>query len=88
METSEEYTFAELLRQFRVREGMSQQKLADTLGVHRNTVGAWERGDYLPETTELIRKIAEALSLNTKDEQLLLNATRERMAYQCETDEK
>ena len=68
MDVLEEYTFAELLRQFRVREGVSQQELADQLKeyrpkMHRNTIGAWERGDYLPETTELIRKIAEALSL-------------------------
>lgn len=80
MDASEEYTFAELLRQFRVREGMSQGNLADNLGVHRNTVGAWERGDYLPETTEMIRKITEELSLNAKNEQLLLDATRERIA--------
>jgi tetratricopeptide (TPR) repeat protein/DNA-binding XRE family transcriptional regulator len=79
MDASEEYTFAELLRQFRVREGMSQQQLANTLGVHRNTIGAWERGDYLPETTELIYKLAEALSLNAKDTESLLEATHERI---------
>src|SRR5437588_4830596 len=79
MDASEEYTFAELLRQFRVREGMSQQQLADNLGMHRNTIGAWERGDYLPETSELISKIAEVLLLNAKDEELLLEATHERI---------
>ena len=62
------YAFGELLKQFRVRQSMHQQELADQLKeyrpkMHRNTIGAWERGDYLPETTELIRKIAEALSL-------------------------
>ena len=29
METLEDYTFGELLKQFRVREGMSQQELAE-----------------------------------------------------------
>ena len=47
--------------------------------MHRNTISAWERGEYLPETTELIRGIADILSLNAKDKQRLLESTRERI---------
>ncbi|QLQ08841.1 MAG: helix-turn-helix domain-containing protein [Anaerolineae bacterium] len=31
---------------------MSQQALAYKLGVHRNTISAWERGEYLPDTRD------------------------------------
>src|SRR5258708_4595156 len=84
MDASEEYAFGELLKQFRVREGVSQQELADQLKeyrpkMHRNTISAWERGEYLPETLEMVQKVAEALSLNAKDTQILLEATRERI---------
>lgn len=36
------------IRAFRERLGMTQQELADALGVHYMTVGRWERGEMEP----------------------------------------
>ncbi len=40
--------FGEVLKSFRKRKRLSQQALAERLGVHRNTISIWERGDFLP----------------------------------------
>ena len=48
-EEHEMYVFGELLKQFRIRQGMEQQELASQLGVHRNTIVAWEGSENLPE---------------------------------------
>ena len=49
MGVSGKYTFSELLKQFRVREGVTQRELGENLAVHRNRIGAWERGDGFPK---------------------------------------
>ena len=46
-------SFGALLKAFRTRRRLTQQQLADKLGIHRNTIGTWERGDYLPESKGL-----------------------------------
>jgi tetratricopeptide (TPR) repeat protein len=74
MNDSGTYPFGGVLRGFREREGLSQQTLARKLGIHRNTLGGWERGDYLPDTHANVLKIAEALQLNELDEDILLTA--------------
>lgn len=71
---SEQYTFSELLRQFRGRERVSQQELADKLAIHRNTIGAWERGDNLPASRAIVLELAKALHLSPKDTDHLLYA--------------
>jgi|SRR5579885_3139148 transcriptional regulator with XRE-family HTH domain len=68
------YRFGDLLRQFRVREGMKQQELAKELGVHRQTIGAWERSQYLPATREDVEALAQVLYLNEEDTNALLIA--------------
>ena len=68
------YAFGELLKQFRVRQGMEQQELADQLNVHRNTILAWEHSNYLPRTQEKILQLARALYLNEEDTNTLLVA--------------
>ena len=75
MDIAGEYTFSELLKQFRVRERMSQQQLAEHLGVHRNTIGAWERGDWLPHDRPLVLELAQVLRLNPQDTDTLLQAS-------------
>jgi transcriptional regulator with XRE-family HTH domain len=37
--------FASVLRAFRAKYGVSQQRLAERLQIARNTVKAWEHGD-------------------------------------------
>jgi tetratricopeptide (TPR) repeat protein/transcriptional regulator with XRE-family HTH domain len=68
------YTFAELLRQFRTREGLTQLDLADAIGRSRNAIGAWERGDYLPRFREDVLQIGEALNLSERETNRLLVA--------------
>ncbi|HET8845131.1 MAG TPA: FxSxx-COOH system tetratricopeptide repeat protein, partial [Ktedonobacteraceae bacterium] len=74
MKSSSLYPFSDILRSFREREHISQQELARRLGVHRNTLGGWERGDYLPNTHADILKIVDVLNLNEQDKETLLQA--------------
>lgn len=37
--------FGKKLREVRVKRGLSQERLADLANLHRNTVGALERGE-------------------------------------------
>jgi tetratricopeptide (TPR) repeat protein/DNA-binding XRE family transcriptional regulator len=69
-----EYPFSDLLRQFRAGARLSQQKLSKKLRVHRNTVVAWERGDYLPKTPSRIKELADALRLGKEDTERLSRA--------------
>lgn len=41
----------------RVRLGLTQQDLADFLGVKRETIGRWENGSIVPKT-ENVKKMA------------------------------
>jgi transcriptional regulator with XRE-family HTH domain len=46
--------FSEKLQELRKREGISQEDLAQELGVSRQAVSKWESGKSLPETEKLI----------------------------------
>src|SRR5579872_81209 len=75
MSISSGYTFGELLKQFRVREGMSQKDLADALHVHRNTISNWECGNDLPKTRPVVLTLSENLHLNQDDTNELLRTS-------------
>lgn len=45
----------ELCRTLRVAAGASQADLAEILGVHRETVSRWERGERRPSGEHLLR---------------------------------
>jgi len=47
-------TFAEKLQTVRKRSGLSQEELAEQLGVSRQSVSKWELGQAYPETGKLI----------------------------------
>lgn len=40
----------ELLRTFRTRPSLTQQQRASAIGLHRNVIRRWERGDFLPRS--------------------------------------
>jgi DNA-binding XRE family transcriptional regulator len=65
--------FGATLRSLRVHERVKQGDLAERLGLHRNTIGAWERGDYLPDLTT-VHQIANLLRLNEQDTNRLFSA--------------
>ena len=48
------------IEELRVERGLSRQQLADAVGVHYQTVGYLERGEYNPSLT-LALKISEEL---------------------------
>lgn len=56
----------ELLKEARTRAGLSQQALADRLGVSRQTINAIEKGDYNP-TIRLCVGICRCLGLTLND---------------------
>ena len=54
------------MKDARTRAGLSQQELADKLGVSRQTVNAIEKGDYNP-TIKLCIGICRVLGLTLND---------------------
>ncbi|RST31333.1 transcriptional regulator [Sphingomonas ginkgonis] len=64
------------VRQFRVAAGLTQQELADRVGVSRKTINALESGIYVPLTTlalrlsaTLGRPVQDMFELSTRDPQ-------------------
>ena len=51
-----EHGFPSVLRDFRRKYGVSQQRLAERLQIARNTVKAWEHGDPLRQPHVLTRE--------------------------------
>lgn len=56
----------EAMKKARSEKGLSQQALADALGVSRQTINAIERGDYNP-TIKLCIGICRVLGLTLND---------------------
>ncbi len=54
------------LREVRARYGVSQEKLAESVGVTRQTIIAIEKGKYLP-SLKLALKIAKFFNLRVED---------------------
>ena len=54
------------MKQARAEKGLSQQALADALGVSRQTITAIEKGDYNP-TIKLCIGICRVLGLTLND---------------------
>ena len=52
-------SFAEKLRALREQYGLSQQQLAEAIGVTRQAVSLWERGSTLPDSVTLLRLAEE-----------------------------
>lgn len=70
---SEEASIRTRVEEFRTRAGLSRQDLADAVGVHYQTIGYIERGEYSPSLV-LALKIAQQLQ-QTVDELFSLEET-------------
>lgn len=68
-------SFGDVLRALRKSKKISQQYIADKLGVHRNTIGAWERGENLPDGKGIVLELANHLHLDDQDTRHLLEAS-------------
>ncbi|GCE29439.1 tetratricopeptide repeat protein [Dictyobacter alpinus] len=75
MGTNEIFPFGDLLKNYRKRKHITQRNLAILLGVHYNTIWAWEQGDYLPGTRGIVLELARLLDLDTSDTGALLEAS-------------
>jgi transcriptional regulator with XRE-family HTH domain len=75
MASESSYGFGELLQTFRLRRHLTQQQLAAQLGVHRNTIGGWERGMSLPESKSLVLELVKLLRLTDQEARQLLEAS-------------
>ena len=56
----------ERIRRARKNKGLSQEELGNLIGVHGNTVSAWENGVFLPKIL-IMQKLAQALDIPEKD---------------------
>lgn len=54
------------LTKYRKENGITQEKLAEIIGVDSKTIGRWERNEYQP-SAELLKKIAEAMNVRVSD---------------------
>ncbi|MBQ4400971.1 MAG: helix-turn-helix transcriptional regulator [Synergistaceae bacterium] len=64
-------TFGSRLKSLRKKAGLTQEELAEAIGVHSVTVSQWESDTYLPKTQN-IKALAKALGVPEND---LLNDT-------------
>lgn len=67
--------FGTLLKAYRKRQRLTQQHLADALGMHRHAVGRWEQGDFLPASKTIVLEIARQLRLDGQETRALLEAS-------------
>ena len=58
--------FGALVRQLRLERGMSQERLAELCGLHRNYVGAIERAERTPSIVTA-DKLSKALETTLSD---------------------
>ena len=68
-------SFGTVLKEFRNGSRVTQQQLAEKLGVRRNTIGSWERGDFLPQSKGVVLELARHLHLDDEEVRQLLEAS-------------
>lgn len=74
MEGTEISGFGETVATFRTRAGLSQQKVANALGMSRRAIAAWEAGDNLPKAKGIVLQLARLFKLNDEETTMLLKA--------------
>lgn len=67
--------FGEILKRLRQEKTLSQQELADLIGVHVRQISKYEMGTSLP-TLERIRRMAEVLDVSA--DELVFGSTKRR----------
>ena len=77
--------FCDKLSKLRKNNNMSQEQLADKLGVSRQAVSKWESGSSLPDMAKILEHQVETRKeLNEKIDKLILqnNVEHKKFAYQ------
>lgn len=72
-------TFAEKFKAERKKKGMTQQQVADGLGINRRMITRYENGISLPRTRDAYKKIADFFGVDvnyllTEDEDFIIQA--------------
>lgn len=73
--TDTDFSFGALLKTLRKRQHLTQQRLAETVGVHRSTLVRWEQGDFLPQSKAIVLELARHLYLDEQEVRQLLEAS-------------
>ena len=73
-------TFAEKFKEERVKKELTQQQVADSLGITRKMITLYEKGTSLPRTREAYKNIADFFGVDvnyllTEDEDFVVQAT-------------
>lgn len=55
-----------LLRKYRLDKNLTQEQLANMLGVAKTTISMWESGDRKPDIF-MLKKIADLFGISTDD---------------------
>ena len=69
------FSFGALLKTFRKRQHLTQQQLAEVVGVHRGTLIHWEQGNFLPESKTVVLELARHLHLDDQEARHFLEAS-------------
>jgi transcriptional regulator with XRE-family HTH domain len=64
-----------MLKVFRKRRQLTQQQLAEMIGMHRSAIVRWEQGDFLPESKTMVLELARHLRLDEQESRHLLEAS-------------
>ena len=59
-------SFSERLHKIRIEKGLSQDKLADMIGVSQTSIYQWEKGTRKPKSEQIV-KLAKVLNVSTMD---------------------
>ena len=73
-------TFAEKFKEERVKKELTQQQVADSLGITRKMITLYEKGTSLPRTRDAYKKIADFFGVDvnyllTEDEDFVVQAS-------------
>src|SRR6266704_1050136 len=68
-------SFGALLKTFRKRRHLTQQQLAEAIGMQRHAIGRWEQGDVLPASKTMVLELAKHLCLDEQETRWLLEAS-------------
>lgn len=66
-------TFGTLLNAFRKRTHLTQQQLAEAIGMHRHAISRWEQGEVLPSSKAIVLELARYLHLDEQETRRLLD---------------
>lgn len=58
--------FGERIRELRKERGITSYEMATKLGISRNTLTNWERGEKEPHTLEIFEEMAKILNVSLK----------------------